>query len=131
MTDQLISFETAVLAKEKGFNLHSIPKCFAKENNSGNLLSEMWADSLTDDVTLIAYQPTQSLLQKWLREKHEIFVDININDFGHDWYICETYKDVYKRKYTIMPGGASIWSWHAYEDCLEKGLFEALKLIKS
>ena len=57
MTDTLVSFAAAILAKEKGFN----EPCSHRYN--------VGATSELNDLLA----PTQSLLQRWLREKHNIF----------------------------------------------------------
>lgn len=83
MKDELITFETAKLAKEKGFNNGSgygygisrkpeIP-------HYGNVFKN--SDS-NNSVNFEA--PTQSLLQRWLREVHNIFISVNRNSIGSD-----------------------------------------------
>ena len=61
ITDELVSFETAKLAKEKGFD---VPTDFCYEK-SGNLVR----------VGSIS-APTQSLLQRWLREGKNLYISI-------------------------------------------------------
>lgn len=102
MTDKLISFETAKLAKEKGFNeytfnYHCISEDYIDDDNDYYPLEvdydfglNNWNSSdnnfpisdlkLNWDTTDVFAVPTQSLLQKWLREKHEIIVVID------NWY---------------------------------------------
>lgn len=100
MTEQLISFETAELAKEKNFNLFK-------------------------DIELIYGElPTQSLLQKWLREKHKI--DILVGMFL-DSYIVHI---SYEHKLILKYEGDTIQKFNKYEYALEAGLKEGLKLIK-
>ena len=73
-----------------------------------------------DEFTIfIAEAPTQSLLQKWLREKHNIHLIAykNINIDGYDWCFITT------------DGITNINSYKTYEDAYEIGLREALKLI--
>ena len=79
MEDTLINFETAKLAKEKGFD----EKVYREYDKSGYLR----CTSKSADVVLGPYDellksteypaPTQSLLQQWLREKHQIIVDVS------------------------------------------------------
>ena len=62
MNEQLILLDTFKLAKERGFNIYicrcgGFPECIC---NHDELL------------------PTQSLLQKWLREIHEIEVSVKV-----------------------------------------------------
>lgn len=122
MEEQLISFETAKLAKEKWFNIPGV------SIYSGGLLfknvsvlPENWNKSV--DETCSA--PTQSILQKWLRDNMNIDVlvfhknrikgttwtsEVHFND--HLRYTNHDYENDY-----------------TYEEALEQGLQEALKLI--
>ena len=72
MEDQLISFETAKLPKDKGFPQISSP-CF---DSNGTIRNSTYFKSLsnfTGRTKTGYYQSTQSLLQKWLREKTRYF----------------------------------------------------------
>lgn len=136
MTEQLIEFETAKLAKEKGFNLavdvyYNIPnmkiyywklkkiKNFKIECAKGNYNPIDWNSSKFKDVCLSA--PTQSLLQKWLRDVHNIHIIVSpLKD--------KTFKVEYSKD-------LNYWSKHdlfkTYEKALEKGLYQVLKLIEN
>ena len=167
MKEQLISFETAKLAKEKDFNILQHSYYFEdgefKENSlkgtngyygeeyEFNLseFNENWNDKWLTKKTgdrcfgcskqkgyLETFSaPTQSLLQRWLREVHNIYV--------------ESYHDLTKKKTKIQfytswgflqqkdkNGNQNVngWydeynDWETYEEALEVGLQEALKLI--
>lgn len=133
---QLVSFETAKLAKQKGFDIpcnywYNDTDTDMDENNNhiirtGSLHNH---NHPMDAVTISA--PTLCVLHKWLRETFQIFVGINVNDFGHDWYFIENYHDIWHGKYKSMPGGATVYNWGYYELCLDNGLFEALKVTKT
>jgi len=128
MEEELITFDTAVLAREKGFKVPT----FAFYTKSGELfwLNVEENPPLTNNsIEYIA--PTQSLLQKWLREVHltHIYMDMtgserftlcfrHIDGEGKHW--SHTYKE---------EGGYVYFD--TYEEALEKGLQEALKLIKN
>ena len=126
MKEQLITFETAKLAKEKGF-----------ENKTPHKLRRDYYNHLGEingDVTLYikAYvnkkstrnletidAPTQSLLQKWLREEHQLYVLINyVNKEQFNWEIN-----------MFQHGEYGIGFRGSYEEALERGLVAALKLI--
>ena len=133
MKEQIITFETAVLAKEKGFywkvdNYYNIPneklhafklfktKQFKLECAKGDYVPIDWNNSKFNNICLSA--PTQSLLQKWLREVHDIHVVI-----------------VGSPKYSpcVMLDGTNYWRQDdelSYEEALEMGLQQALNLIK-
>lgn len=119
MQEELIIFETAKLAKEKGFKIPVIygyvsedcqepyAKCFENPhcyNVRGNFSA-----------------PTQSLLQKWLREVHNIYliptVDIETKKYSWELYNFSTNKSE-----------TGEWSkFDTYEEAFEEGLIKALK----
>lgn len=68
--------------------------------------------------------PTQSLLQKWLREKHNIHIGVYYNKNSCVWDVeCWHVDDVEPFYYGNI-------EFNTYEEALENGLQEALKLIK-
>jgi hypothetical protein len=158
MKEELISFETAKLAKEKGFD----NCCYDYFVPNGKLYSNGWGNSIQDnngfstnehnDLFMFSYddftkeqklnyvlRPTQSLLQRWLREVHNCYVEVlwhspedgsdvtkenirfavEVNYYGKDFKRALTKGADYQEYYFIT-----------YETALEKGLIEGLKLIK-
>lgn len=120
MTEQRVTLETAKLAKEKGFDIESC-RCGG------------FPDCICTDKS-----PTQSLLQKWLREQNKIIVSVNYGfiddstDAFHWTIITENpnSKSDFDRLNNIESFSAEYMEWHhTYELALEKGLQEALKLI--
>ena len=72
------------------------------------------------------HAPTQSLLQKWLREKHGIDVlPFKEQNTIQDLSLIYTWTIFNKGIISTIPKG-----YDTYEQALEKGLQEALKLIK-
>ena len=121
MTDQLISLETAKLAKEKGFpqSQNAIQYTEDCDHNTG------------DHGQFIKHSRytcvTQSLLQKWLREVHKIhigvkpFYDAKFGIITYAGDILQIGNYIAKNKrLTVQP---------TYESALEISLIEALKLI--
>ena len=119
MEEQLISFETAKLAKEKGFN--EIPCHYVYDEG---ILKQSYQAFNRLNFELA---PTQSLLQKWLRDKH------NINVLFNTYHVGEPIKGVSYGCYIIdnIKGrlSSNLAHYTIYEEALEKGLQEALKLI--
>lgn len=133
MTEELISFETAKLAKEKGFDGY----CYDCFNSYGCLNSNGWCEYIQDNDTILPFKssalkkedflrPTQSLLQKWLREVHEIEVN-PAQSFTKGGIKMQYNISVESYKYNHL--GKYIYG-NTYEEALEIGLQEALKLIK-
>lgn len=108
MKEQLISFDTAKLANNKGF-LQWTEKRYNKKGTFND--SKTWSISA----------PTQSLLQKWLRETHNIHL-----------YIIPTGFKLSKRfipQFRFSGYEYKDLDFKTYEEALEKGLQEALNLI--
>lgn len=124
MEDQLISFETAKLAKEKGFNL----PCVNWYNFSGLLIKGSATKQYpSNDKRFPSYSsPTQSLLQRWLRDSKNINIDIETLAKGNE--IIYSYDLVYVLETLHVKSNKSRFS--SYEETLEDGLINALKLIK-
>lgn len=115
MEEEKISFETAKLAKEKHFNIRTRTYFDKKEIKEISKLT-----SHNDSSNRIS-RPTQSLLQKWLREGHNIDVEAQ-KDYGFYTaviYLPGRYKPSHQWKQ----------EFGSYEEALEIGLQEALKLI--
>lgn len=129
MKDQLITFETAKLAKEKGFNEYCA--YYAVEAKGAKDKYECPTYLIQNSNGWIT-APTQSLLQKWLREKHNISALISTDPYGSNAWFSK-----WERLINIEGGtksASSTWRtkrFKSYEDALEKGLVEALKLIKN
>jgi hypothetical protein len=131
MKEQLITFETARLAKDKGFDIptrnfyadftwKSIEIYSCNEVGYGEFTDSMENEHGFGDIVLI---PTQSLLQKWLREVHKIDVFVVACYIGekkhrYSYYITNPLD-------TDADGSESL----TYEEALEIGLQEGLKLI--
>ena len=120
MEDQLISFETAKLAKEKGVDLHTI-NCYDKRG-------KLWALHSDNNVKHKISAPTQSLLQKWLREKYNIHIRIWERSGDYHGFYCDLV-DLNTLGDGDIEGDIGLDSRLTYEQALELGLQEALKLI--
>lgn len=124
MKEQLISFETAKLAKEKGYNeiaynvYHGEGYLNEAEDNDFELFT---------NGSLYTVAPTQSLLQKWLREMHgiHILMSLAVPTLQHRSVI---YQVKGGKVITVMDFTAT--DNENYEEVLEVGLQEALKLIQ-
>ena len=117
MKEQLISFETARLAEQKGFDFAE----YLKINDEAPL-------NLNSNYNPKEYQPwflnvTQGLMQKWLREIHKIHINPAYDHIRGTGYLVwffnedEMHSDIFDNQYK------------SYEEALEVGLLEGL--IKS
>ncbi len=130
MKDTLITISTAKLAKEKGFN-EVVDEIYDTYNSPPTLDYHIIynANELKhsdDNKNHFVSAPTQSLLQRWLREEHNI--EVNVIHIGGGSCHEDT-GEVYKLyKCSIFPNYKQ--TKLSYEEALEQGLKEALKLLK-
>lgn len=141
MEDKRISFKLAKLAKEKGFNLacdyaYTVGHANIQPNTA--LLPLYGLCKLGGNQPHLASAPTQSLLQKWIREKHGIHIVI-IPTIESFW----TYKTVTvisEKDSGIIKGISSVsdlppyidvcgYDFSTYETALEDALFESLNQL--
>jgi hypothetical protein len=132
MEETKVGFETAKLAKEKGFNLNPIQIGFNYYKPDGERLKS--GEYNKEFVKYCIPYCTQSLLQKWLREVHNIIVEVVA-------YYDEEQLPLSK---PVKPKGYFAWDYYddtftedkaikteTYEEALEIGLQEGLKQIKN
>jgi len=124
MEDALIKFKTGELAKKKGFDVELNMYYFIHNNNSepspilNGKMSDLKSDWNQHYNTVSA--PTQSLLQKWLREYHKIYVRVDtVEDKRHYSWVKQYDKDIV----------LNLETKETYEEALEIGLYKALELI--
>lgn len=128
MEEQLISFETAKLAKEKGFDapvleFYDYEGIITKntyDSNGYDYNQIAYSKQIGHDSTYNTSAPTQSLLQKWLRDTHKINCYNMPNDFDRNHWHCKVNSNT--RDFYVKHSDS-------YEEALEFGLLEALKLI--
>lgn len=118
METQLISFDTAKLAKEKGFNIEC-KEFYSQMKNSPAYIEEF-------DY----YAPEQCILQKWLRTQKGIYCYIDY--INEKVIVCKwvsenkdevsEFKEIAKKDIFDISSNEDEW--------LEWGLKEALQLIK-
>ena len=148
MKEQEILFETARLAKEKGFNwpCHKSFTHYTKEKihftdgksgpfgwekdeisiSGGYFVNNHKLADLTNEYYTQYAIPTQSFLQKWLREEHHIHIAIlpkqllSSKEYDIRYYI---FKGKLKKDWEEL--------FETYEEALEQALIEALNLITS
>lgn len=128
--ESYVSRDTARMLKEAGFEAN-LKTTYVEEEK------DEWAfwDSGTKrsdynyfDDTIAC--PTQALAARWLREKHRIVVDVTFippSVDGNQWqyFIGEMDDMVWKGDFE-----SSDRKYSTYEEALEAGLKEAIKLIK-
>lgn len=136
MEDTIVSFKTAKLAKEKGFDLEV--KDFYYESSQLEEVSNRFTLNMNDPIEAsmelsfnyrekkeqwnVFSAPTQSLLQKWLREKYNILVEIKFDTISFGYRIFNPLKSTdYFTEWKY-----EIWD---FEEALDRGLYQALLLL--
>lgn len=109
MKEQLVSLEVAKLLKDKGFDEY----CEDAVNYISGNLSKTRFRVNSELPNVYCSMPTQSIAAKWLREKHNLHICIFNNVAGYCYEVAKT------------DNGTHI----TYEEALEEGLKETLKLI--
>jgi hypothetical protein len=91
MQSVIVDFQTAKLAKEKGFiGYKSKVHYRISEECLINGLIEDYADhNLTENYFSA---PTQSILQKWLRDNHNLIIIIQLDQTSYPKYCFNLYK---------------------------------------
>lgn len=136
MKEKIVSFETAKLAKEKDFNWkwlyyidgNKYEGCYYEGDGNGRFRNNFEDDvsALFIDNLFSCTAPSQSFIQKWLREKHQIHCAVIPFKFRNGKVMFKYYNL-----------GAETFSkilskyFKTYEECLEEALYEGLKLIKN
>lgn len=114
-------YETCVTLKELGFNekchghYEPLKKCFNTTS-----IKRCWCNSEVDDIGVIIC-PTLYEAQKWLREEKGIIVGIINNFTTHEF-------DFYVSTWDENKCRGNKYS--SYEDALQRGIKEAVKILK-
>ena len=123
MTEELVTLETAKLLKEKGFNeycenvidINNVPrKTLYRINN--DLPKQCFS------------RPPQSVAHKWLRETKNIHICIYNCACGYGYEISKADNGTHMAS-SVYKGTNDGGKWDTYEEALEAGLQETLKLI--
>ena len=142
MKDEIVSFETAMLLNEKGFNEpcsyyyeDSVLYKLAYYNGDGTGFvrnnSPINDRLLCEEMQCTA--PTQSLAKKWLREVHRITFNASPHSNNGKIVYVVTIKDISNKKCinfnVMMDARNKAIMFDTYEDAIESGLKYCLKSI--
>ncbi len=123
MTEELVTLGTAKLLKDKGFNEY----CKDIINHKGIMMETIFRTS--KDLPKLFYScPTQSIAQKWLRETQNIHICVYNCACGYGYEISKADNGTHIAS-SVYEGPNDGGKWDIYEEALEAGLQEALKLI--
>lgn len=122
--EQFVSFDTAKLLKEAGFD---VPCTSQYTEGMGVWDVEYPYDFNKDDFGYS--RPTQALAARWLREKHRIALDVafilpSVDGDVWQYFVGEMDDMIWEGEYETGR------KYGTYEQAMEAGLQEAIKLIK-
>ena len=131
--DQIVTLETARLAEEVGFNgkvLHFynhgenklIPITLLISPPTPISVEHLETTPATLPVDCVP-APTQTALSRWLREKHDMYVSVDIAIFKRGWNACII--SIPKELVCTNARG-----FDTYEEAMEEGLKLACKIVK-
>lgn len=132
MKDQVISFDTAKLAKEIGIENDLLcPGCYVigfRDIQPDRKLKEGLRSTVKGQFHL-ALAPTQSLLQKWLREEKDLVMYIDFS-YNMENIFVYTYAIYNLKILEFIKFSDSTQGKTKYEEALEAALVEGLNYIK-
>ena len=117
ITEDYVSFETAKLLKEKGFDENTPVNYFVGDDKPrGCMVGEMiYHKRLEEDTHLIAC-PTLQMAMKWLREVHHLFIGceprLSFTDFY--WITANIYR---VRKKSSLYHTEDVDDYHCVASC--------------
>lgn len=135
MEEQLIEFETAKLAFEKGFDIQT--NMLFVNYYTGNPeppimkwknVSIDWFREQVNFMCTKYYRPTQSLLQKWIREEFGLYGYI---DYSTMEAVIINYKNYEGKELVRIANHHFVVDWKTDEDLVEELLKATLKLINN
>ena len=116
------TYTTAKVAKEKGFEPPVSSNYLYWDVLGRYIRPYEWYTVM--QLPHILHAPTQAELQKWIRETHEIHVEIYSNASGWGWILTKL------NGTTIKEIRDDIF-FETYEQALETGMVKALQKIKT
>jgi hypothetical protein len=129
MTEELVTLDTAKLLKDKGFNWkceHLIDR--NKVITKYDLPQSMSCCTEIDDEPVEFLCPTLYIAQKWLRETKNIHICVYNCACGYGYEISKADNGTHIAS-SAYKGTNDGGEWDSYEEALESGIQEALKLI--
>lgn len=130
MNEQIITLKTAKLLKLKGFDFECVH--FYNKGSNFKLQNDVMVRTGDNDI----YEaPTQALVQKWLRDVHNININISFKPNIKKWDFFPYKMSLNGREYLKAINYYTTVHvsrrYDTYEDALENGIIEALDMIPS
>ena len=128
--EEICTYEVCKLAKEKGFDVH--PPMYFHSGVKSDLREVGSKGANPNNIPHSPHIscPTQTQLQRWLREEKNIVVVVDWFSIEQKYYwrVYDTSKD--DMFASFMPSAKSMSRYDTWEQALESGLKYALKELK-
>lgn len=120
-----VSFETAKLLKDKGFDeeLRTYYDDFGNERALGDDFSDIKNSDIeksSDYLELYCTRPTQQMVMCWLRKTHNLFIEVELGVSAYVWIITDMTNNVVIRLDAVVGD---------YEDAIESAIKYCLGII--
>lgn len=126
MRELFLSPELTIIAKDKGFNDKCLAYYINENDGKGWELFFEGGTFLARDYGQNIPAPTHIQIIYWLKEKHNLFIEINMTapmpSYDEEYH--------YSIKWTRTGARIIIETGFTYYQALEKGIEQAFKLIK-
>lgn len=120
--DELVTYEVAKLAKEKGFD-EATYYTYEEESKQLNRMRYcVKRNSRIGSIIKLIAAPTQSLLQRWLREEKGVIIELKYSDNTEDWRPFWSWCIYNNLGFTLEIGDNSATYELALEDALKYAL---------
>lgn len=90
LTEDYVTFEIAKLLKEKGFDERVLS--FYTESGLEGYMSALRATKNTELNSEFVSRPTLQMAMKWLRQKNDIAIEINVGSGSKDCWVSNVIK---------------------------------------
>ena len=126
-----VSIEVAKLLKEKGFSQEYNVGTICRLQNTLNPFYENTREIRQGDLDNACcifneIYPSLYEAQKWLRQKHNIPLDVRCTAYCKPLNRCDYLCEIF----SLSDGKYSDTNiYHKYDDCLNEGILKALKMI--
>ena len=110
ITEDYVSYETAKLLKEKGFDIHC-PTAYETMTSEHHVEETAFSDwGKLGQVK----RPTLQMAMKWLREVHNICISVDVKIGGEKYYVC-----ISSTESGLSHGVLEDEVWDTYEEACE------------
>ena len=120
IAEQYVDFNTAKMLKKAGFDV----PCTSQYTEGKCIWNVGYPDNFNQDEFGYS-RPTQALAARWLREVYGIMIVSFFDDYMSKWY----YVIDGVKKQSVIKCVQSASDYDNYEEAIEEGLQEALRLI--